>query len=181
MSTKKHRLGVSEVNLVVRYLKLEPVDPARLHAAMAEVDELYILFTCSQFDQYRRESAAWCSKISGLPAIKPCSDEEQGAAIGIQTHVDLEHFPLAVDQNNALGGWHIGLSDIVTFKNTGKGAFGEFAAPVHALAAMACHGLEEPLAPLLPELLPVSGGDRYRAWDAAIEHFEVFRAQAPFL
>lgn len=41
MSTKKHRLGVSEVNLVVRHLKLEPVDPARLHAAMAEVDQLY--------------------------------------------------------------------------------------------------------------------------------------------
>lgn len=50
MSIKKHRLGVSEVNLVVHHLKLEPVDQARLQAAISEVDHLYGLDDIS-FDE----------------------------------------------------------------------------------------------------------------------------------
>ena len=50
MSDKKHRLGVSEVNLVVRHLKLEPVDQSKLQAAIAEVDQLYGLDAIS-FDE----------------------------------------------------------------------------------------------------------------------------------
>ena len=38
---KEHRLGVSEVNLVVRHLKLERADGICLLDAIAEIDELY--------------------------------------------------------------------------------------------------------------------------------------------
>ena len=41
MRDRKHRLGVSEVNLVRRHLKLEPVGQIKLQAAIAEVDQLY--------------------------------------------------------------------------------------------------------------------------------------------
>ncbi|RKQ95385.1 hypothetical protein C7446_3287 [Kushneria sinocarnis] len=35
-----HRLGISSVNLVTRHLRLEPNDPEKLQAAIAEVDQL---------------------------------------------------------------------------------------------------------------------------------------------
>ena len=41
MSQNKHRLGVTEVNLVVRHLKLEPIMTAKVNAAINEVDQLY--------------------------------------------------------------------------------------------------------------------------------------------
>lgn len=50
MSKKDHRLGVSEINLVVRHLKLEPVDQTKLEAAITEVDQLYGLDAIS-FDE----------------------------------------------------------------------------------------------------------------------------------
>lgn len=53
MSDKKHRLGVSEVNLVVRHLQLEPVDENKRQAAIAEIDQLYGL-DCISFDEKSR-------------------------------------------------------------------------------------------------------------------------------
>ena len=50
MSKKEHRLGVSEINLVVRHLKLEPADQNNLQAVVAEVDQLYGLDAIS-FDE----------------------------------------------------------------------------------------------------------------------------------
>ncbi len=41
MSKNEHRLGVSEVNLVTRKLKLEPCDQDELRVAMDEIDGLY--------------------------------------------------------------------------------------------------------------------------------------------
>lgn len=41
MNNKEHRLGVSEVNLVVRHLKLEPTEPTKIEATIAEIDQLY--------------------------------------------------------------------------------------------------------------------------------------------
>lgn len=41
MSKKEHRLGVSEVNRVVRHLKLEPIELSKIQAAIAEIDLLY--------------------------------------------------------------------------------------------------------------------------------------------
>lgn len=49
---KEHRLGVSEVSLVVRHLKLEPADGSRLLDAIAEIDELYGLDDISFDDRY---------------------------------------------------------------------------------------------------------------------------------
>ncbi|WP_396586525.1 cation transporter [Bermanella sp. R86510] len=37
----EHRFGVSEVNLVVRHLKIEPADGTSLLDAIAEIDEFY--------------------------------------------------------------------------------------------------------------------------------------------
>merc|ERR1711991_358420 len=47
MSDKKHRLGVSEVNLVVRHLKLEPTEAASIKTAIDEIDHLYGLDSIS--------------------------------------------------------------------------------------------------------------------------------------
>ena len=41
MSGNEHRLGVSEVTLVVRHLKLEPTLPDAVSAALAEIDAVY--------------------------------------------------------------------------------------------------------------------------------------------
>ncbi|QTP54322.1 cation transporter [Billgrantia sulfidoxydans] len=41
MSNKEHRLGVSEINLVTRHLKLEPNDEVSIRAAVADIDQLY--------------------------------------------------------------------------------------------------------------------------------------------
>jgi len=41
MNNKMHRLSVSEVNLVVRHLKLEEVDPQNIQAAINEIDQIY--------------------------------------------------------------------------------------------------------------------------------------------
>lgn len=50
MGDKDHRLGVSAANLVVRHLKLETVDHAKLQAAFTEVEQLYGLDDIS-FDE----------------------------------------------------------------------------------------------------------------------------------
>lgn len=41
MSKKEHRLGVSEVNLVVRHLKLDPKGVGNIQEAISEIDSLY--------------------------------------------------------------------------------------------------------------------------------------------
>ena len=42
MSEKEnHRLGVSEVNLVVRHLRIEPIEQIRLQEAITEIDKIY--------------------------------------------------------------------------------------------------------------------------------------------
>ena len=41
MSKNKHRLGVTEVNLVVRHLKIREIDAAKVNAAIEEIDQLY--------------------------------------------------------------------------------------------------------------------------------------------
>ena len=50
MSNKDHRLGVSEINLVTRHLKLEPNDEVAIRAAVADIDQLYGLYGVS-FDE----------------------------------------------------------------------------------------------------------------------------------
>jgi hypothetical protein len=41
MTNKEHRLGVSEVTLVVRHLKLEPTTKEVLEQALTEIDQVY--------------------------------------------------------------------------------------------------------------------------------------------
>jgi hypothetical protein len=41
MSNKEHRLGVSEVNLVVRHLTLEPVEQNQIQALITDINRLY--------------------------------------------------------------------------------------------------------------------------------------------
>jgi len=50
MSNKDHRPGVTEVNLVTRHLKLEPVDQKIILAAIDEIDHVYGLDSVS-FDE----------------------------------------------------------------------------------------------------------------------------------
>ena len=50
MSNNEHRLGVSEVNLVVRHLKLETAENDSVAKAVADIDEIYGLDSVS-FDE----------------------------------------------------------------------------------------------------------------------------------
>ncbi len=51
MKNKEHRLGVSEVTLVVRHLKLEPADINAVEEAVAEIDKIYGLDSVSFDDK----------------------------------------------------------------------------------------------------------------------------------
>ena len=64
MSNKDHRLGVSEINLVTRHLKLEPSDEVAIRAAVADIDQLYGLDSVS-FDEkkWRLDLAYDASRI----------------------------------------------------------------------------------------------------------------------
>ena len=50
MTNTEHRLGVSEVSLVVRHLKLETTTKETLEQALAEIDQVYGIDTVS-FDE----------------------------------------------------------------------------------------------------------------------------------
>lgn len=64
MRKQDHRLGVSEINLVTRHLKLEPSDERAIRAAVADIDELYGLDSVS-FDErkWRLDLAYDASRI----------------------------------------------------------------------------------------------------------------------
>ena len=50
MKQEEHRLGVSEVNLVVRHLKLDAKNVSNINDAITEIDKLYGLDGgCSKF------------------------------------------------------------------------------------------------------------------------------------
>ncbi|MFG6159558.1 hypothetical protein FIU83_10750 [Halomonas sp. THAF5a] len=59
MTHKEHRLGVSEVNLVTRHLKLDSNDLDAVRAAVADIDELYGLDSVSYDDKKRKLNLAY--------------------------------------------------------------------------------------------------------------------------
>ncbi|WP_346796797.1 cation transporter [Halomonas sp. Bachu 37] len=59
MSNKEHRLGVSEINLVTRHLKLDASDLEGVHAAVADIDKLFGLDNVSFDDKKRKLHLAY--------------------------------------------------------------------------------------------------------------------------
>ncbi|MFB9144938.1 hypothetical protein ACFFU2_00080 [Halomonas alkalicola] len=59
MSDKDRRLGVSEINLVTRHLKLVPCDEAAIQAAIADIDQLYGLESVSYDSRKSRLDLAY--------------------------------------------------------------------------------------------------------------------------
>ncbi|MEL7968163.1 cation transporter [Vreelandella neptunia] len=59
MSNKEHRLGVSEINLVNRHLKLDASDLEAAHAAVADIDKLFGLDNVSFDDKKRKLHLAY--------------------------------------------------------------------------------------------------------------------------
>ncbi|MDZ7851563.1 MAG: cation transporter [Halomonas sp.] len=59
MSNQEHRLGVSEINLVKRHLKLDTSDLEAVHAAVTDIDELYGLDSVSFDDKKRKLHLAY--------------------------------------------------------------------------------------------------------------------------
>ncbi len=59
MKTIDHRLGVSEINLVTRHLKLEPSDEKAIRAAVTDIDELYGLDSVAFDPQKKRLDLAY--------------------------------------------------------------------------------------------------------------------------
>ena len=72
MTSKEHRLGVSEVTLVVRHLKLEPDTLGDITAAIAEIDEVYGLDSVSFEEKAHTINLAYDATrtcVDGLEAI----------------------------------------------------------------------------------------------------------------
>jgi len=68
----EHRLGVTEVNLVIRKLKLEPSNQQDLQSAIAEIDQLFGLDKVSYDDRKRMLHLAYDASrlcIEGIEKI----------------------------------------------------------------------------------------------------------------
>jgi hypothetical protein len=70
MSNQEHRLGVSEVNLVRRHLKLDTSDLEAVHAAVADIDEFYGLDSVSYDPDHRKLHLAYDAKRLGIDDIE---------------------------------------------------------------------------------------------------------------
>lgn len=65
MTKKEHRLGVSDVNLVKRHLKIEAAPAESIRAAIAEIDELYGMDEISFDEMHRKLNLAYdASRLS---------------------------------------------------------------------------------------------------------------------
>jgi len=65
MTKKEHKLGVSEVNLVSRHLKIEVAPAETIQAAVAEIDETYGVDSVSFDEKHRKLDLAYdASRLS---------------------------------------------------------------------------------------------------------------------
>ena len=99
MSNTEHRLGVCEIHLVERHLKLEPCETEAIESAVAEIDGLFGL-DCVSFDATSRViTLAYDATRLGLDNIEKVLDKH-GVDIGHGwwTHFK-ENFYGFVDQN----------------------------------------------------------------------------------
>lgn len=70
MKEQEHRPGVSEVNLVVRHLKLMTADRAAMTAAIAELDQSYGMDTASFDDASGVLSVAYDASHLGIDCVE---------------------------------------------------------------------------------------------------------------
>lgn len=93
MTKKEHRLGVSEVNLVVRHLKLENDTSGKIQEAVKDIDKLYGMDSVS-FDEKSQvlnmayDASRLC--IDGIEEILKKHDVELNH--GWWTHFKEEHY-----------------------------------------------------------------------------------------
>lgn len=70
MKKKEHRLGVSEVNLVHRHLKLADVDTSRIALAISEIDEIYGIDDVSFDERSRKLDVAYDASRTCIDCIE---------------------------------------------------------------------------------------------------------------
>ncbi|MGM7317319.1 cation transporter [Idiomarina sp. ST10R2A5] len=70
MSDNEHRVGVKEVNLVIRHLKLESTSPADIKAAIVEIDKLFGLDAVSFDEKAQVLNLAYDASHLSLDAIE---------------------------------------------------------------------------------------------------------------
>jgi hypothetical protein len=99
MKTKDHRLGVSEINLVTRQLKLELGDEEAIRAAISDIDELYGLDSVVFEPKKRRLDLAYDASRLCLDCVEEIL-EKHAVTIsqGWWTRFKEEHYRF-VDQN----------------------------------------------------------------------------------
>lgn len=99
MSNKEHRLGVSEINLVTRHLKLEPSNEEGIRAAVADINQLYGLDNVSFDDKKRKLHLAYDASRLCLDCVEEILEKH---AIEIShdwwTRFKEEHYRF-IDQN----------------------------------------------------------------------------------
>ena len=99
MKDKEHRLGVSEVNLVKRHLKLEEAPLDKIQLAIEEIDKLYGMDSVSYDDTSRVLNMAYDASrlcIDGIEEIL----KKHGVEVSHDwwTHFKEEHYRF-VDEN----------------------------------------------------------------------------------
>lgn len=70
MDKQEHRLGVSEVNLVVRHLKLEPVEGEKINLAVSEIDQIYGLDGVSYDEKTHMLNLAYDASRVGIDCVE---------------------------------------------------------------------------------------------------------------
>ncbi len=99
MTKQEHRLGVSEINLVERHLKLEKSPSEKIQAAVDEIDKLYGMDSVSFDEKHRVLNMAYDASrlnIDGIEEILKKHDVELNH--GWWTHFKEEHYRV-VDGN----------------------------------------------------------------------------------
>lgn len=99
MSKKEHRLGVSEVNLVVRHLKLEDAIPENIKATIDEIDQLYGLDGVSFDEKSQVINLAYDASRVGIQGVEEIF-EKHGVGISHDWWTNLkEGYYRFVDDN----------------------------------------------------------------------------------
>ncbi|ACV26725.1 MULTISPECIES: hypothetical protein [Kangiella] len=99
MKHQEHRLGVSEINLVARHLKLEPCAEQCIEAAIQTIDQLYGLDHISFDEASQVLSLAYDASRLSLDLIEEIM-EKNGVEVshGWWTHFKEDYYKF-VDQN----------------------------------------------------------------------------------
>lgn len=100
--------------------------------------------------KYGCEATARGVEIGGLTLVYACSGKQTFSSVSVKAKVDLSCGYGAVNLHGSFPRRNELLCDIIAFQSFFENASGQFAAPVHALAAMTSNRLKKQFTPGTP-------------------------------